>query len=314
MTMSNKDMMNKVTGALKKITTDDLDDSILAREKRDEFVRTVSESTPLLDDARQIDMKSHTHDIDRVGFGSRIMQAAKEGEKPDSDDDPDFHTNTLKSVRAIAAPAITDSSLEDNIEEEDFEDTLLDMIADRSGVDLEELFVRGDEDDGDNDYLKLTDGWLKKAENKIDKNDYSKGDVQDFFNKMIRTVPKKYLRDRSEWRIYCHWDIEDAYRDELRERGTGLGDKAQTEDGSVAFKGIKVKECPSMPEGTALLVPKENLVYGIYREIKVEEERYARKELTYFVTSMRVDCHYEDENAAVVGEDFDIEDVEEESD
>ena len=299
----NQEILEKIHGALKAITTRDLGSSRLARSKQQRFVRTISESTPLLDAARRIDMQSHTHDIDRVGFASRILGRATENEAGTNESKPDFHTNTLESVEVMAIAGITDSTLEDNIEKEGFEDTLLDLIADRTGIDLEELFINGDKDSTD-DFLSLTDGWLKKSANEITAEDFDTTDPESMFDAMLKAVPKKYLRNRSEWTFWVHWDIEDAYRNVLRKRGTGLGDTAQTTAQTLAYKGIKVQDCSNMPEGTALLVPSSNLVYGIYRDIFIEPDRIPKARRTDFVTTLRVDCHFEDENAAVVGRGF----------
>ena len=304
--MNNQEMLDKINGALKSIMTSDLGSSKLARAKQSQFVRTVSEATRILDAARRIDMTSHTHDIDRVGFADRILGKATEGSAEGKESKPTFHTNTLESVEVMAIAGITDSTLEDNIEREGFEDTLLDLIAERTGIDLEELFLLGDKDSTD-EFLALTDGWLKKAANEITEADFdttADNSVELMFDAMIAAVPKKYLRDRSQWTFWVHWDIEDAYRNILRERGTGLGDSAQTTAQQLSYKGFTIQDSANMPEGTAFLAPANNLVYGIHRDIFIEPDRIPKARKTDFVTTLRVDCHFEDENAAVVGKGF----------
>lgn len=305
--MGNQDVLAKIHGALKSITTSDLGSSRLARSKQDRFARTISNATRILDEARRIDMTSHTHDIDRVGFSSRILQKVDEGTAEGvSSSKTDFHTNTLESKEVMAIAGITDSTLEDNIERDGFENTLLDLIADRVGIDLEELFLVGDRD-SDDEFLAITDGWIKKSANEIDGEDFDANDPEDMFDAMIKAVPKKFLRNRSEWTLWVHWDIEDAYRNILRERGTGLGDSAQTTAQQLSYKGFKVQDSANMPEGTAFLAPSTNLVYGIYRDVFIEPDRQPKARKTDFVTTLRVDCHFEDENASVVGKGFNAE-------
>lgn len=301
--MGNQDILARIEGALKSLTTSDISSSLLTRQKQNRFVRVVSESTTVLDNARRINMQSHTYDIDRIGFASRILQKATEGQEPDSDPKPQTSTNTLESKEVIAVPSVTDSTMEDNIEKDDFDDTLLDLIADRSGIDLEELFMQGDRDSSDA-FLAITDGWLKKSANEVTESSFDATNVEKMFDAMLRAVDKKYLRNRGEWTFYVHWDIEDDYRNILRERGTGLGDSAQTTAQQLAYKGIRVVDNSNMPAGTALLVPNSNLVYGIYRDIRIEPDRRAKARTTDFVTSLRVDCHYEDENASVVAKGY----------
>jgi hypothetical protein len=166
--LSTQDILTRLNTAIKSITTQTLGETKLTAEKAERFVRAVEKKAVILGEARRLDMNSHTKDIDRVGFGSRIMQAAAEGTAPEDESKaPTFATNKLVSVEAIAVVSITDSTLEDNIEKENFEDTLVDMMGNRAGVDMEELFVQGDTDDEEDDYLALTDGWLKLAKNAV---------------------------------------------------------------------------------------------------------------------------------------------------
>jgi len=302
--MNNQQMLDKINSALKSVMTTDLGSSKLATAKQEQFVQTISEATRVLDSARRINMRSHTHDIDRVGFADRILGTAAEGVAGTSDSKPVFNTNTLESVEVMAIAGITDSTMEDNIERAGFEDTLLDLIADRSGIDLEELFLNGDKTSGDA-FLALTDGWLKKSANLVDGGAttpaFDATDVEAMFDAMVASVPKKFLRNRSEWTFWVHWDIEDAYRNVLKARGTGLGDFAQTTGQQLAYKGFTIQDSANMPEGTAFLAPATNLVYGVYRDIFIEPDRMPKARKTDFVTTLRVDANFEDENASVVG-------------
>lgn len=300
--MPNQDLLAAVKGALKEsITTDTIGGSKLTPEKRDRFVRTVSKATKIMDNARRINMTSHTHDIDRVGFGGRILRSATEGQAPEETSAPEFHLNTLESKEVMAIASLTDSTLEDNIEKEGFENTLIDLIGDRVGIDLEELYLNGDSESSDT-FLAKTDGWLKKAENQVDAS--SAEDITGLFNLMLQSIDKKYLRNREEWKLYVHWDMEDEYRDYLSERGTALGDTATTENGRLAYKGIGVHVSSNMEPGKAMLVPDSNLVYGVYRDVRIEPSRKAESRMTNFVTTTRVDCHFEDENAVVVADSY----------
>jgi hypothetical protein len=44
------------------------------------------------------------------------------------------------------------------------------------------------------------------------------------------------------------------------------------------------------------------MVYGLYRDIRIEPDRQPKKRQTDFVLSLRADCHFEDENAVAVTE------------
>lgn len=296
--LTTKELIAKIDAAMKAITTSDLGSSILRPEKADRFIRTVSEATPVLQAARRLTMNAPTRDIDRVAFTSRILGPATEDSELTNETKPTFATNQLVAIEVGGVVGLTDNTLEDNIERQNFENTLLDMIAERAGVDLEELFFKGDKSSSDS-YLRLTDGWLKLAGNQLSSSDFDTANVESMFDAMLEAVPKKYFRDPGQWRFYVPWNIADDYRDKLRARNTSLGDEAQTSARPLAYKGVPIEVVPNVPAGNALLVAPMNLVYGIYREIRIEPDRMPKARKTDFVVTLRADCHYEDENAAV---------------
>lgn len=380
--LSVENILTRLDAAFKSITAGSLGNTKMSAEKSDRFVRAVENSTPMLREARRIDMATDTRDIDKTGFGGRIMQAGVENTAPGATTDPTFTNNKLVAVEAIAVVGVTDSALEDNIEGDGFENTLIDMMGERAGVDLEELYVKGDKTSGDT-YLALTDGWVKKAANAVSGactdtggggnstltaaagagtvvlpvvtmanfgvNDwvrigagwtqeygrisavdvpglkitltspvffnhaigeavveitaapgFNRFSTEDMFEAMLNALPKKYLRDRGQWRLYVHWDIENAYRDQVRARGTALGDTAQTTAQPLTYKGIPVVPVANLASGSGVLAHPDNLVYGIHRDVKIERERLPKLRRTDFVLTVRVDCNYEDTQAAVV--------------
>lgn len=382
--LSPDDILQRLDAAFKSITVGDLGSTKLSPEKADRYIRAVENSTPILREARLLPMGSDKRDIDRTGFGSRIMQAAVEDTAPGSTSEPTFTQNQLVAVEAIAVVGITDSALEDNIEREDFEDTLLDMMGARSGIDLEELYVKGDTGSGDT-YLALTNGWNKLAAaavsgaitdtgggmnttladaagagtqilnvtdaangaandwirigagwtqeyrqitavnvNAVTLNepllnnhvageaaveiaaapDFNRHSPEAMFEAMLQAMPQKYLTDRGALRFWVSWDIENTYRDQLRARGTALGDQAQTSAQPVAYKGIPIVTAANMPAGQALLSHPDNLVYGIRRDVRIERERLPKLRRTDFVLTVRTDAHFEDVDAVVHGSGY----------
>lgn len=298
--LNNMDILARLDATIKSITTTDLGSSKLAQEKANQFVKALSEATPMLKAARRLDMNSHTRDIDRVGFASRISSVAQEGIAPTGESKPNFYTNKLEAKEIIAVVGITDSTLEDNIEREDFENTLLQLMGERVGLDLEELFVKGDKSSSD-PFLAVTNGWLKKAANQVKATTHFQAtDVEAMFEAQLNAMPKQFLRNRDSLVFYVPFDVENDYRNKLKQRNSALGDIAMTSGQALTYKGIAVEYVANMPAGTALLVPKQNLVYGIYRDIRIEADRQPKARKTDFVLTARVDCHYEDENAAVV--------------
>lgn len=377
-------LLSRLDQALKAITTAGLGGSKLEPEKAQAFVRATEVKAKILPQARRLDMKSHTRDIDRVGFGSRILQAATENTEPGADSAPTFANNQLVSEELIAVVGITDSALEDNIERENFEDTLVQMMGERAGVDLEELYMQGDKASADT-FLKKIDGWLKRAAAAVSGtivdaagglnttlsaaagagtaklpltavagaavndfirvgagltqeyfqitavgandvtidgqllNNHAAGEAvveitaipgfnprnpEAMFEAMLQALPEQYKERPDELVFWVPWAIENDYRDVLRSRGTALGDAAQRDAQPVSYKGVPVQVSAAVPAGKALLSHPDNMVYGIYRDIKIEPDRVAKARRTDFVLTLRTDANFEDENGAVAASGY----------
>ncbi|KKN20734.1 hypothetical protein LCGC14_0932540 [marine sediment metagenome] len=294
-----------VEAVVKRITTTTLGETALHPEKAAQLVRELEFSTPMLGATRRLDMKSDKRDIDRIGFTGRLMNVAPaEGEPIVTESTPAFTSNELSVVKAVGVVELSDESLEDNIERENFEDTLIALIGSQAGIDLEELYLNGDVGSGD-PYLALTDGWNVLANNQITgaaNLDFTAADVESMFEAMlveILTNARQFMRRRQDMKFWVSWKAENDYRELLRQRGTDLGDSVQTKAQPLAYKGIPVVPVFNMPITDALMATDDNLVYGIRRDIRLEPERQARAGRTDFVVTFRTDAHYEDETGAV---------------
>ena len=166
MPLSNKDLLDRLDAAFKGITTTTIAGvSILQPQAFDRYIRMLQLGTKILPEARLQVMESPKVHIDRIGFPGRIMKAAAvEGEAvaPTDFTSPTWGQEKLMAVEAQAVVSITDKLLRRNIEKQALEDTIVDLMGEQSGRDLEELGISGDTGSGDT-YLALTDGWLKKA-------------------------------------------------------------------------------------------------------------------------------------------------------
>jgi len=318
---TNAELLARVDGAFKAITVGDLDEGILTPDKFDQFVRVIQRRTRILDEARFIPMDSQQVEIDRVGFVGRVLRAGLESDKTShktlEEGDhvkPEFWNNKLIAQELQAITGIKDQALRRNIERGNFEDTLLDLFGEAAGRDLEEFNVRADTDTayGTDAVLSLTDGWAKLAENHIygQNGDFDPSDSdaypENMFEALLSAIPKKYLQNRSEWRFYVDWDVENAYRNLLRERQTSLGDAATLQHQDLTYKGIPVRYVPMLERDNAsqgdiaMLQHPDNMVWGLFHEVTIERDRIPKERRTDFVLTLEGDAHYEDENAAVV--------------
>jgi hypothetical protein len=395
--MTIKELLDKIDAAFKGITTSStIADIVLNPAQFDRYVRMLQISTSILPEARQIIMTAQKQDIDRVGFGSRVMRVPNtEGSALDSDDwaTPIDEKVQLDAVEIQGIVSLTDKAARRAIERGDFENTLVDLFSEHAGIDLEELALKGDTDSSD-DYLALLDGWLKTANRRVQNStnddisdsfttaalettqtldhgqegvpikpgtwtlvvagptqkahddgngnivqddtsgiagtiDYRGGKVsltgltaeteytydydqqsynpagdtypEDMFEAMLVATPKAYFRMASQWRFFVTWEVENAYRNLLKGRGTALGDSVQTTMASgLAYKGVPLVVVNNMPSGRAMLGHPDNLVYGIFHQVQLEREREAKAKRTDFILNTEFDVKHEEKEASIV--------------
>lgn len=323
--MDNNMILKEIDKAVKAIVTPTElgSNALLNPQQFDNFVREIQDATVILQEARYQEMDAHKVEIDRIGFVKRVLEkgGADIDELSTSDfASPSTNENVLSAEELMAVVGLKDHTVRRNIERGNLEQTIVTLLGEAAGRDMEEWAIFANEDvsavDHDNwSAIDLTDAWLVEAGNKLF-NDTSGSPWDDtadnwpenLFQALLASVPKKYLQVRSDWRIYVTWDIEDAYRDLLKARGTLLGDNIQTQHPPVAYKGIPVVYVPMLERGqerVAMLQHPDNMVWGIFHEVTLETEREAKKRRTDFVLTFEGDAGYEDENACVVAIDED---------
>ena len=333
MGMTNEQMLARLDQAVKFITLADMGSSVLVPEQFDRFVRAMEAKTVILPEARFVRMTNHRENIDRIALTDRILHS---GGEVDGATKLQAHreladgemakvttaTNQLIARETQAVAGIYDATVRRIIERGNFENTLVELMGEAAGRDLEEFGLLADTDilHADDDVLSLTDGWVKRADNKL----YGGGLVPDFntgaadwpenlFEAILAATPKKHLGNRNEWRLWVPWSIENDYRNLLKARGTALGDVMQTGHQPVPYKGIPVVYAPiieraksrdnggdvkNFPGRVVLFGHPDNLVWGVFHEVTIEPERHARGRKTSFVMTIEADAHYEDETAA----------------
>ncbi len=318
--MNQQNLLQRLDLALKDVLVDTsaLGDAVLAEQKFDRFVEAMQARTVIIPEARFIRMESQITEIDKIGFVNRVLTrgidttgAAKGTEAFVA---PTITTNKLYATELRGKVALTDRALRRNIERGEFENTLVDLFGNAAGRDFEEYALLSDTDYSDaSDILALGDGWVKQAGNKVygqGTADFDPDEVEDIFDALINAIDKQYLVNRADWRLYVPYELEDAYRDKLRARGTVLGDSAQTTAEQLRYKGIPVVYAPMLERSAdvgsdgagriAMLQNPDNMAWGVFHEVTIEPYRNADARQTEFYLTIEADAGYEDEDAAAV--------------
>lgn len=321
--MNNKKVLNQLTNEQEKVVfkgmRDDMETgkALLNPEQLGKFLRYATLPNTILSAADFKLMKSFKKNLNRTSIDGRVLESGyKTDGKTTNPDitkaDVKFDVEELDAKKLKAMCEIEDDEKEDNLEQSQFENTLLSMMGERIGEDLEFWSLFGDKTItyATNSLLSTTDGWLKKAGQKLvsaevntTTNDFDLADgVEAMFDKMLEKFPKRFMLNRNDLSFYVPFEVEDAYRNVLKSRGTALGDTTQTGYAvPINYKGIPIKHCHTFDAedgrglddtATSILVNPKNMAYGIWKNVSIEPKRIVEEELTQYWYRMRGDVNY----------------------
>ena len=291
--------------------------ALLNPEQFNQFMRAAIINQTILNDASFRKMNAMQQVVSSTKVVGRVLQNGYDSTGATEDQltaaTIGFGKAELNSTKLKALTGILDDDKEDNIEQAQFEQTLLTMMGEAVGVDLEALCVFGDDSytsgsPAAKDPLFSTfDGWLTQATNTIESSNQSAstGDfnigtngITSMFDAMINEMPVAYRQANlmKDLVFYVPWEVKDAYHDYLIDRETGLGDSSLLNNTELQYKGIPVKYAPVLDANDgrtvhgaipSMLTVPEFLWYGVYKDLSVEPDRIVAQELTNYYYRIR---------------------------
>jgi len=136
--------MNNAEAIAKALTTPDFSTGLLNDEQARSFVRQVFSTTPTLQQARTIPMRSKKMNVDRLGVGQRLLRKRSEGAAFSTSTKPTTTQVQLSAVDLQLPWEVTEEVFRYNLEGDGLEDTLIQMMTRQVGVDLSDLAWNGD--------------------------------------------------------------------------------------------------------------------------------------------------------------------------
>lgn len=282
---------------------------LLDAEQNDTFIRNLIDQPTMLRAIRTVPMNTPEMKVNKIGFGSRILHAANAGSSPYAADDgtndrylaaadrakPGTSQVTLATKEVMAEVRIPYEVLEDNIERGGMADTVLALIAERAALDLEELILLGDTASADA-YLALMNGVLKRVTSNVV--DHSAATVNvALFNNLKKAVPTRFRRNLAGMRFFTSMDRESDYRVTVANRGTDLGDQILTSNAPLPVLGVPMVGAALMPNANALFLDPQNVIFGIQRNVRIEQDRDIRSREVIIVLTARIALAIEEELA-----------------
>ena len=292
--------------------------ALLNDEQFAQFMRAATINQTILADASFRRMNSMSQVVSSTKVTGRVLQNGYDSNGATEDQltpaTIGFGKAELNATKLKALTSLLDDDKEDNIEREQFEQTLLSMMGEAVGVDLEAVCVFGNSaytSGGSKDPLfSCFDGWLKGAT--AVKSDGAKGsDSADFvlantgvvgmFDAMLKKLPAAYRQANlmKDLVFYVPYEVYEAYRAFLIDRETGLGDATLLNADELKYKGIPVKYAPVLDAADgrtvygkvpSILTVPEFLWYGVYKDLSVEPHRDVANEKTDYYYRIRCDA------------------------
>lgn len=307
--MGNDEMLEKAVD-----TTDLAAGGLLSTQQSNKYIDMAVDNSTMLKEARIVRMRGPVMELDKIATTGRVSQLKSEGVAPENLAEPAFDKVNLSSVEIITPFEITFEALEDSIERGNFEETVISVMAKQTATDLEELALLGDTGSGDS-YLQGLDGWRALADD---------GHVVDFegdtldkagLSAMYRALPDTYKRNHADLRFYFAPAAIQDWNDTFSDRPTAAGDIALTGGVAPPYMGVPLVSVPVIPTDLTgisgyesgpnlsfgLLTLRDNLIFGIQRQIRIDRDKDILRGVNIYVISTRIAIAYEESDAAVVG-------------
>lgn len=345
MGLSNSTIINKAA-----IQTGTLTSGLLNPEQARKFIQQTFEATNLGGLVRHEMRTAKTGEIDKIGIASRILR--KKTENTDDGYRAGVKTSQIEySTTAIRLPwEITEETLRENIEGQNLEKIITDLMTSQLGVDMEDLYLNGDEDkgkvpafsaatayakgdeviydgklyvftaahaagawtgtdaeeigtQGDVDFLKINDGWIKQISNGGHVYDASSESSMslDLFYKTLAQLPNKYNNGKLRWLMSPkraqEWEL--FLLNKVIGQGGAVPDSIYT-----APARIPSVECPSLDDNTIMLTDPKNLIvvntYGVQIRKTTEGKEAIMMDKRFYVTHLDYDPIVEELDATAI--------------
>ena len=298
---SNRTLLEKADLAIADLTAGG---GILLPAQAQKFMRLLIKQSVLMQMATVVPMPAPKYQVSKIKFGSRILRPGKEGVALALNERarPDVSFLELDAQLFKAEVHLSDEVLEDNIERGELRQTILEMIAEAAGRDMEEIVINGDKTSAD-PFLAVLDGVVKQSTSHVV--DAAGGPLtKNILRDLLKSLPNEYLRDKKAMSYLTSVDADLEYRSSLAERATVGGDKFLEDDTPVLYSGVPVVPVPLFPDNlgagnnqtVALLCNAKNVHVGIWRQIRLETFRDVSAGVLRIVATLRFDVKYADEN------------------
>jgi HK97 family phage major capsid protein len=303
--------MPNIEQILKTITTSAFtgDAGRMNAKQAEKFIDYMVDNSALMKRCTVVRMVADRQDLDYIAVGSRIMRKAVEATAP-TDLAGVTHSKRQLAVTEVILPFdISFSYLEDNIEGDNIQDSLMRLFAQQYANDMEDLAING-LGTGVDPFLSIEAGWIALAKDAnhtgvhVFDTNASTSLLETVFPGLVAQMPEKWKRNPMSLEIMVSPAREEAYRKELTARNTALGDSYLSTNKAPSYLGYTVTPIPTLPDSVYLFGNPKNLAMGIHaRNMRVGKQIQERKRVVEVTITSRIDFEIIADDQLVIGYD-----------
>lgn len=285
----------------------------MSPEQAKQFMTFMQDYSSILSKVNFIRMTKTTRDLDSLEVNKRALRRQLENQENPATGTVNHKRRTLNAVGVIMPYDVSFQYLKENIEGEKADETLAKQFAQQFANDTVELAFIGDESDSD-EFISINNGWIKIARDDANTHKFDTTGSADYLNivfpGLLDSMPSKYFslytkEDKSKIKIFCSPGANRAYKRQLQERNSALGDALITGGKNVSYDGFEIVPVAFIPDDIQLVTTYENLVYGIYGpSLEVYHQIVPRKARHEYTLMADFDMEINNPDALVIGGNF----------
>lgn len=306
--MNNLEMLDNITNMSKKDHWEDMVNgkAILNPQQLNTYLREFQYADPANTLSKMVYMNTPSRETSMFTIQERVSQsgyvAGTHTTNPDLiEADLNFTPQQINTTKIKAKVSLTDDELEENIERQTLQQTVLNEMGYKMGLDQAYWSFFGDSTltAAKDKLLCCGDGWIKKAQTKLYSTEAKTSGSGDFnlkdgvtvmFDAMKNKMAKD-IRNTQQLTLFVPYEIEDAYRNEVINRQTPLGDANLPTWSGFTYKNMPIIYSPALDDTTAqgldntatcVLSSTSNLEWNIFKDVTCELSRNADNERTDF--------------------------------
>jgi len=283
---------------------------LLKPEQARKFIQQTFEATNLGPLVRHEMRTAKTGEIDKIGIASRIVR--KKTENVDDGYRAGVSSSKIEyATTAVRLPwEITEETLRENIEGQNFESIVTNLMTSQLGVDMEDLYLNSDEatlaTDPDYDFLKINTGWLKQLAGgshviNAGSSPYNGAMSLDLMYAAMQALPNKYNNGKLRWLMSPKraQDWEKYLYNQVISNGGAVPESIYKSPAGIPFVA-----CPSMPNSKIVLTDPKNLIvvnsYGVQIRKTSEGKEAIMQDKRFYVVHLDFDPIIEELDAAAL--------------